>query len=99
MVLEVLTTIFVYALPWHHLPNNPINSVPDAETQGQHDSWSAQWRLFEFPGKDSYCQEAKDDAYDFGDQFIYFPIQIELYIIVQFVSSTLCICKDPSPEN
>jgi len=26
----------------------------------EHDSWSTQWGFFEFPGKNSHCQEAKD---------------------------------------
>ena len=56
----------IYALPYCHLPYKPKNSVPDAESQRQHDSWPTQWSLFEFPGKDSHCQEAKYDTHDFS---------------------------------
>ena len=55
-----------------HLFHHPINSVPDAEAQRQNDSWSAQGRLFEFPGKDSHYQDAGYYAYDFGEHGIVF---------------------------
>jgi len=44
----------------------------------QHDSRAAQWSLFEFPGKDSHCKEAKYRADNFGDQFIQFVLAYTL---------------------
>jgi len=41
--------------------------LPDAEAQRQHDSWSTQGRLFEFPAKDADGQDAENYAYDFGE--------------------------------
>ena len=64
--LSYLSMNIIYALPYCHLPYKPKNSVPDAESQRQHDSWSTQWSLFEFPGKDSHCQEAKYGTHDFS---------------------------------
>lgn len=58
----------------NHPSNHPEHRVPDAEPQRQHDSWSAQWGLFKFPGKDSHCQDAKYSAYDFGDHDLYLII-------------------------
>ncbi len=57
--------------PLYHIFNHPKHSVPDAKTQGKHDSWSTQWGFFEFPGKDSHCQETKYNAYDFGDRHLF----------------------------
>jgi hypothetical protein len=58
--------------PLNHPLNQPKHSVPDAESQRQHDSWSAQWGFFEFPSKNTHCQDAKYNAYDFWDHFIFF---------------------------
>ena len=33
--------------------------LPEAESQRQHDSRTAQWGFFEFPGKDSHGQDTK----------------------------------------
>ena len=56
--------------PSNHPLNQPKNSVPDAEAKRQHDSWPTQGRLFEFPGEDSNCQDAKYCAYDFGEHIV-----------------------------
>ena len=50
---------------------NPICSVPDAESQRQHDSWSTQWRFFEFPYIKTDCCNAKDYADYFRNHFHY----------------------------
>jgi hypothetical protein len=50
---------------------NPICSVPDAEPQGQHYSWPAQWRFFELPGIETDCCNAKDYANYFRNHFHY----------------------------
>ena len=58
---------------WNHLPHlfyHPISSVPDADSQGQHGSWSTQGCLFEFPGEDSDCQDPEYCANDFGEHMI-----------------------------
>ncbi len=60
-----------FDMPSNHPLNHPKHSVPDAESQRQHDSWPTQWGLFKFPGKDSHRQEAKYSAYDFGEHFIF----------------------------
>ena len=72
--IENLTVMFdlysLKSLPSNHLPDHLIRDVPDAETQRQHDSWSTQWRLFKFPGKDSDCQDAEYYANDLGEHMI-----------------------------
>jgi len=48
----------------NHPSHHPTNGVPDADAKGQHDSWPAQGRLFEFPRKDADCEDARYDAND-----------------------------------
>ena len=50
--------------------DHPIHSVPDAEAQRQHNSWSTKGRLFEFPGKNSDCQDAENYTNDFGGHMV-----------------------------
>ena len=50
---------------------NPICSVPDAESQRQHDSWSTQWRFFEFPSIETDCCNTKNYANYFRNHFHY----------------------------
>ena len=52
------------------LSSHPICSVPDAESQRQHDSWPAQRRLFEFPSVYPDSQYPEYCAYDFGEHMI-----------------------------
>jgi hypothetical protein len=62
----------------HHLFSQPICSVSYAEANWQHGSWSTQGRLFEFPGKDSDCQDAENCTYDLGE-----------HVIISFVSDAM----------
>jgi hypothetical protein len=55
----VIWSVMLWPFSEPHPVNQPISGVPDADAQRQHDSWSAQGRLFEFPGKDSNCQDAE----------------------------------------
>jgi hypothetical protein len=48
------------------LSKEKIGQGSGIEYLWQHYLWSTQWCLFEFPGKDSHCQEAKYNTYDFG---------------------------------
>ena len=50
---------------------NPIFSVPDAATNCQHDSGSAQGRFFELPGIETDCRNTKDYANYFWNHFQY----------------------------
>jgi len=47
-----------------HPSHHPINGVPDADTNGQHDSWPAQGCLSELPGIDADYENAGYDADD-----------------------------------
>jgi hypothetical protein len=50
---------------------NPICSVPDAETQRQHDSWSTERGFFEFPDVETDCCEPKRYSNYFRNHYQY----------------------------
>ena len=69
MILSVMILAFTIS---NHPSHHPINGVPDADAKGQHDTWSAQGRLFVFPSIDADCQDTGHDADDFGEHAISF---------------------------
>ena len=48
----------------------------EAQAKWQHKSWPAQRRLSKFPRKDADCQDAGNDADDFGEHITLTPIDV-----------------------
>ena len=66
-----LLTFFSCALSHRHLFYQPVYSVPDAETQRQHDSWSAQRGFLELPGINTDSQDARYNSYNLWNNHLF----------------------------